>query len=270
MSEFRLADDLGRLDGPVTPDDRISDELWARLAGEFEESGSKGSDRSRLDRGILVAAIAGLAVLAAIVPVVFFADSGAGPVGSLGTTARVEAWIDGALDGDFEDIAELTYGEAGEPEALDRLARQIHSHAARYGPPTVEITPFEMDHTFDYTCIRLDFGETTVTGAIVTLTWPDLGPRLWEFRNNMEGCRGSSAVTTTLPDLSEVGNPLPHEALGPQPGFDTSELGEEVRLLPIDVRMPPIDLRADGDITVIGQVEGTDVEVYLLLRAYLL
>jgi hypothetical protein len=65
-----------------------------------------------------------------------------------------------------------------------------------------------------------------------------------------------------MPDLSGVGDPLPHESLGPEPAFDLSGLGEEVRLLPIDVRTPPFDLRVDGVVTVIGRVEGTDVEVY--------
>ncbi len=262
MSEFRLADELRRLDGPVTPDDGFSDELWSRLAGAFEESVSTGSDRARLGRGILVAAVAGIAVLAVIVPVLFF-SSGAGPVGSSETTDRVEEWIDGALNGDFEDIARLTYGEFGEPDALDRLARLIHSHAERYGSPTVGITPYEVEHTFDFTCVELNFGGAILTGAMVTRSWPELGPRLWEFRSNMEGCLGFSVVTTTMPDLSGVGDPLPHEALGPEPRFDTSELGEEVRLLPIDVRTPPFGLRAEGDVTVIGRVEGSDVEIYL-------
>lgn len=263
MSEFRLADDLRRLDGPVTPDDRISDELWTRLAGEFEESVSRRSDRVRLGRGILVAAVACLAVLAMIVPVVFFSGGGNGPVGSSETTDRVEEWIDGALDGDFEDIARLTYGEFGEPDALDRLARQIYVYAETYGPPAVRIAPFGVDGALDFTCVSIDFSEVRYSGAIVTRTWPELGARLWEFRSNTEGCPGFSAATTTMPDLSGVGDPLPHQVLGPEPRFDTSELGEEVPLLPIDVRMPPIDLRAEGDITVIGRVEGTDVEVYL-------
>lgn len=263
MSEFRLEDDLRRLDGPVTPDDGFSDELWTRLATEFEETVSRGSDRGRFGRGILVAAVAAIAVLAVILPVVLFPGDGGGPVGGSETTDRVEEWIEGALKGDFEDIALLTYGEFGEPEALDRLARLIHSYAEGYGPPTVAISPFEMENTLDFTCVELNFGGAILTGAMVTRSWPELGPRLWEFRSNMEGCPDSSAVTTTRPDLSGVGDPLPHEAPGPEPRFDTSGLGEEVRLLPIDVRTPPWDLQLDGVVTVIGRVEGTDVEVYL-------
>ena len=263
MSEFRLEEDLRRLDGPVTPDDRFSDELWSRLAGEFEETVSREPGRGRFGRGILVAAVAGIAVLAVIVPVVFFSGDGGVPVGSPGATELVEEWLEGALDGDFEGIARLTHGTAGEPEALDRLARVIHSYAERYGPPTVAISPFEMEGTFDFTCVRLDFDEVILVGGMVTRSWPELGPRLWEFRTNMEGCLGLSVVTTTMPDLSGVGEQLPHEVPGPEPRFDTSGLGEEVRLLPIDVRIPPWDLQLNGVVTVIGRVEGTDVDIYL-------
>lgn len=113
----------------------------------------------------------------------------------------VAEWVSGALDGEFDDIARLTYGEFGEPEALDRLARTIHSYQERYGRPTVEIAPYEAGrtHPLRFTCVHLDFGEAALTGAIVTRSWPELGRRLWEFRSNMEGCPGSSAVTTTAP-----------------------------------------------------------------------
>jgi len=217
MSEFRLADDLRRLDGPVSPDDRISDQVWKRLATEFEASVSSESDSARIGKGILVAAIAGIAVLAVIVPVVFFSGGSVGPVGSSETTHLVEEWIDGALDGDFEDINRLTYGTAGEPEALDRLAKVIHSHAQRYGQPTMEISPWPVEHTFDFTCVRLDFGELILVGGMVTRSWPELGSRLWEFRSNMEGCLGSSAVTTTQPAESSVSTSTPIELDQPIP-----------------------------------------------------
>jgi hypothetical protein len=199
MSEFRLADDLRRLDGPVTPDDRISDQVWTRLATEFDESRSTGTDRARLGRGILVAAVAAIAVLAVIVPVVFFSGSGGGPVASSEAIVLVEDWIDGALKGDFEDIALLTYGESGEPEALDLLAREIHSYADRYGQPTVAISPPLEGGPISMSqiCVRLDFDEMVLVGGMVALAWDDLGLRLWEFRQNMQECLGASTVTTT-------------------------------------------------------------------------
>src|SRR5665811_98481 len=92
MSEFRLADELRGLDGPVEPDDHISDEMWMRIAREFEGSHtrSEGShsrdlDQTRLGRGVLVAAVAAVVVLAVILPVVFVSGGG-GPLGSSGTT----------------------------------------------------------------------------------------------------------------------------------------------------------------------------------------
>lgn len=261
MSEFRLAGDLRRLDGPVIPDDGISDQIWDRLVAELTDPATPRPD-SRLGRGILVAAVACVAVLVFAVPLLFLGGDGDVPVGSPETTDLVSQWIEGAVEGEFGEIGRLTYGEFGEPEALDRLARQIHAYSEEYGPPSVEILPLGSGDTLDYTCVDIRFGDVRYAGAIVTRTWPEIGTRLWEFRTNTEGCPGASAATTTMPDLSGVGDPLPHEPLGPEPRFDTSDLGEEVRLLPIDVRTPPINLRAEGDITVIGRVDGTDVEVY--------
>lgn len=261
MSEFRLTDDLRRLDGPVTPDTAISDQIRDRLTAELAEATRPEPD-VRTGRGILVAAVACLAVLAFAVPVLFFGGD-RGPAGGVEATDLASEWVAGALAGEFSQIAQLTHGEFGEPEALDRLARQLHASADEYGPPSVEIRPLGTGEALAYTCVDVDFGQVRFSGAILARTWPELGIRLWEFRPRTEGCPGSFAVTTTMPDLSGVGDPLPHEAIAPEPRFDVSELGQEVRLLPIDVRLPPITMRAEGDITVIGRVDGTDLEVYL-------
>jgi len=96
----------------------------------------------------------------------------------------VGRWIDGALVGAFEDIAQLTYGEFGEPEAMERLAGQIHERAlAALGEPRVTVTDRGTDGTQTYTCFRIEYGNGADVGMILTRTWPDLGERVWESRS---------------------------------------------------------------------------------------
>lgn len=117
MSEFRLADELQGLDGPVEPDDDISDEMWMRIAREFEGSHSRSSDHTRLGRGVLVAAVAAIVVLAVILPVVLFTGGG-GPAGSSGTT-------------DSQPPVELPDGVVEVPAS--HPARQLIEEAESYG-----------------------------------------------------------------------------------------------------------------------------------------
>lgn len=95
----------------------------------------------------------------------------------------VGRWIDGALVGAFEEIAQLTHGEFGEPEAMERLAGQIHERAlAAPDEPRVTVTDRGTDGTQTYTCFRIDYGNEAEVGMILTRTWPDLGERVWEYR----------------------------------------------------------------------------------------
>jgi len=53
----------------------------------------------------------------------------------------VTRWMDGALTGAFDDIAQLTYGEFGEPAAMERLADQIYDRAENASAePQVTVT----------------------------------------------------------------------------------------------------------------------------------
>lgn len=124
MSEFRLADELRGLDGPVEPDNHISDETWMRIAREFdgsrsrsEGSHSRGLDQTRLGRGVVLAAVAAVVVLAVILPLVFVSGGG-GPLGSSGTTGS-------------QPLVELPEGVVEIPAS--HPARQLIEEAGSFG-----------------------------------------------------------------------------------------------------------------------------------------
>lgn len=163
---------------------------------------SKAAGRVPLALGI------GLISVLTIVAVVWLIPFGRGPGPALENpamddVAMVRDWVEGALAGRFDEIASLTYGESGEPEAMAQLALTLHGYQAQYGEPQVSIAPFETDGgEFAFTCMTVDFGDFNVSGGIVVREWPDLGRKLWEFRSAMAGCATDSDVTTTLPELA--------------------------------------------------------------------
>lgn len=112
----------------------------------------------------------------------------------------VARWIDGALTGEFEDITRLTYGEFGEPEAMERLAEQIHDHA-RTAPsePQVTVTDRGTAGTLTNTCFRIDYGVRVDVGMILTRTWPDLGERVWEYRSTGPCDLDPAAIERVVP-----------------------------------------------------------------------
>jgi hypothetical protein len=126
-----------------------------------------------------------------------------------GDVPMVRQWLEGALAGRFDDIAALTYGEFGEPEAMAQFAQALHGYQAQYGEPVVTVTPFETSGgDLAFTCIAVDFSTFQIRGGIVVREWPDQGRRLWEFRNAMIGCAGEESVTTTLPPLPTEVTPI--------------------------------------------------------------
>lgn len=120
-------------------------------------------------------------------------------------TELVRTWLTGALSGQFDDIAELTYGESGEPQGLAQLAQTIHGYQRQNGEPTVAIAPFEAVGTeLSFVCVSITYEGFSISGAMVIRDWPDLGRRIWEFRSGMIGCTSEPPVTTTLPPLVEL------------------------------------------------------------------
>lgn len=175
---------------------------------------------SKPARRVPLALGAGLIALLAVVTVVWlgsFAPESTKVNPASGDAAMVRDWVEGALAGRFDEISSLTYGEFGEPEAMAQLAQTLHGYRAQYGEPEMTIEPFETNGgDLAFTCIALDFGDFDVSGGIVVREWPDLGRRLWEFRNGMTGCVGESSVTTTLPALSVLSETwhYPSDAIG--------------------------------------------------------
>jgi hypothetical protein len=114
---------------------------------------------------------------------------------SLDMTGRrmVLDWVDAALDGRFQDAADLTYGDAGEPEAMDNFARQLRQLSER-GTPKISIfallDPVEAAtvEPLEYLCLNLVFGDQVVSGAMVLRDWDVLGSKIWEFRPRTVGC----------------------------------------------------------------------------------
>ena len=159
---------------------------------------------SRPPRRVPLALGAGLIAVLAVVTVVWlgsFAPESTEVNPASGDAAMVRDWVDGALAGRFDEIASLTYGEFGEPEAMAQLAETLHGYRVQYGEPEMTIEPFETNGgDLAFTCIAVDFGDFEVRGGIVVRAWPDMGRKLWEFRNAMTGCAPESSVTTTLPE----------------------------------------------------------------------
>lgn len=147
-------------------------------------------------------ALAGTAVIIVVIGLVWLnltthtpdpTDPGAGDV------ALTEAWLNGALEGWFDEIAGLTYGEFGEPAALAEFALTLNHHQVAHGVPIQVLSSFTAvgtDHRF--VCIHLDFGAVDIRGGMVVRDWPDVGRRLWEFRPGMVGCADVSGASTTI------------------------------------------------------------------------
>lgn len=187
----------------------VNDQL--RRAGEEIRLTSRQAEvppaPTRARRPVLAPVLTALLALVTVVGVVWLVSGrSAAPVATTpnasGDLAMVEDWVNGALDGRFEEIATLTYGEHGEPEALASLAAEINNRRLQFGEPTVDLFPFAPRGTdLAFTCIDLDFGGFSIDGALVVREWPDQGRKLWEFRNAMEGCTSGPPVTTTFPEM---------------------------------------------------------------------
>lgn len=155
---------------------------------------------------------AGLVAAVAVAAAVFLVGGSPSPqpftganLGELGE-AMTREWVAGASQGRFEEIARLTYGEMGEPEALDRLARQLHDWAQRFGPPQVEVGVGDVDQLFVIVCVHADYGEARVDGGMLLRDVEGVGLRLWEFRSQLHSdgwsCAGPGfdpSTTTTQP-----------------------------------------------------------------------
>lgn len=142
------------------------------------------------------------------------AASGAGTAVDL-----VERWLDGAVAGEFDLIAPLTYGTAGEPAALDGLARQLAHLAAVQGEPAIGVEHFLSDGDTEYVCVDLAYDTDRVQGGILARPAPDGTLLLWEFRP-MEGCLDRDpAATTTGPVATCPVTIPPAEGVAPPAGI---------------------------------------------------
>lgn len=113
-----------------------------------------------------------------------------------------EEWAEAAIAGDLEQAGRLTYGEAGETEALDGLARSLVAYRDEYGAPVVEVNDHNRTGDLEVACLRFDYGDFAIDGGMVLRTWPDEGLRLWEYRTGLSNCvDGRPGVTTTLPEI---------------------------------------------------------------------
>ena len=148
---------------------------------------------------------------------------------AVGDVAMVREWLEGALAGQFDEIASLTYGESGEPEALAQLARTLHGYQSQYGEPDIGLAPFQTDSDdLAFTCMTLGFGDFELTGGVVVRSWPELGRKLWEFRSGMTGCSGETSVTTTLPAVPTEIIPIDAGPLEGRVGHTVVWTGAEV------------------------------------------
>lgn len=156
-------------------------------------------------RRVVVVLGAALIAMSAVVALVWLSPFAGGPGPALDTpavddVAMVREWLEGALAGQFDEIASLTHGESGEPEALAQLAQTLHGYQSQYGEPAIGLAQFQTDSDeLAFTCMTLAFGDFELTGGMVVRAWPELGRKLWEFRSGMTGCSGETSVTTTLP-----------------------------------------------------------------------
>ena len=116
-----------------------------------------------------------------------------------------ESWVEAVADGRLGEARALTHGEFGEPEALTGFAEEITTYTNRYGQPKVSVGHDVHEASspeLSFVCVRFDFGDVVRDGGLALRSWDDLGLRVWEFRDGMEGCASSpSAVTTTRPSL---------------------------------------------------------------------
>lgn len=113
-----------------------------------------------------------------------------------------EKWAEAAVAGDTEEAGHLTYGEAGEPDALDGLARSLTAYRDEYGPPAVEIDDHHELGDLQVVCLRFDYQDFAVDGGMVLRMWPGQGLKLWEYRTGHSVCIGGEpGATTTLPEV---------------------------------------------------------------------
>lgn len=113
-----------------------------------------------------------------------------------------EEWAEAAVVGDLDQAGELTYGEAGEPDALEELARSLTAYRNEYGPPVIEIDGYHELGDLQVVCLRFDYQDFAVDGGMVLRVWPEAGLKLWEYRTGLSNCVDRKpGVTTTLPEV---------------------------------------------------------------------
>lgn len=113
-----------------------------------------------------------------------------------------EQWAEAAVAGDLEQAGQLTYGEAGEPDSLDGLARSLTAYRDEYGPPVVEVDEHQEIGDLQVVCLRFDYQDFAVDGGMVLRVWPEEGLKLWEYRPGLSNCVNSEpGMTTTLPEV---------------------------------------------------------------------
>ena len=102
--------------------------------------------------------------------------------------AIVEAWVTEVFSGDYERAATFVYGEMGEPEGMDRLARMVNGYE-RASLWLYEASPDVSGPGSDLrnVCAVFEGEGLPLFGAIVMRTW-DIGDRIWEFRPNTTAC----------------------------------------------------------------------------------
>jgi hypothetical protein len=126
--------------------------------------------------------------------------------GSQQAVELAEEWVNAVLDGEFETARQLTYGEAGEPESLNGLARTLFAYQTEYGQPVIRVGEATISTRGEVVCMRFDYGDFAIDGGMVLRDWPDQGLRLWEYRSGDSACvDADAAATTTLPEVP----PLP-------------------------------------------------------------
>jgi hypothetical protein len=111
-------------------------------------------------------------------------------------------WAEAAVAGEFEQAGRLTYGEAGEPEGLNGLARTLNAYGGEYGPPVVKVGNHDEIGDLEFVCLRFDYRDFAVDGGMVLRTWPEQGLKLWEYRPGLSTCVDvEPGATSTLPEV---------------------------------------------------------------------
>ncbi len=158
----------------------------------------------RLSRWILV--------VFAVAAVVFVACGSPADDVTGGDVAIVVAWVTESFSGDYERAAEFVFGEMGEPEGMDRLARVVNGYE-RVSLWLYEAAPDVSGPGSDLRSVCAVFeGEGgPLFGAVVMRTW-DIGDRIWEFRPNTTACQlvppHAKVVLADRADLNETEPPI--------------------------------------------------------------